>query len=190
MRRYIKNRKKIKINNKINNENENENDVKQAKKDMERNISFEDFVLKYPNAEIERNVLVVKYKYKNYEEKEVVEFSEIDLNSSYGFEISQDNLNDLYNKPLKNTWLFDYNEKSEYSKESINAFYFPEEFKTTTLNLKYSRQIGYSDCLIDTIATKFKSDAKSGWVDLPENWQNLSEKKKEKLSDNGQIERS
>ncbi|MBK7506381.1 MAG: hypothetical protein IPI52_15415, partial [Bacteroidetes bacterium] len=63
---------------------------------MERNISFEDFVLKYPNAEIERNVLVVKYKYKNYEEKEVVEFSEIDLNSSYGFEISQDNLNDLY----------------------------------------------------------------------------------------------
>ena len=159
------------------------NDVKQAKKDMERNISFEDFVLKYPNAEIERNVLVVKYKYKNYEEKEVVEFSEIDLNSSYGFEISQDNLNDLYNKPLKNTWLFDYNEKSEYSKESINAFYFPEEFKTTTLNLKYSRQIGYSDCLIDTIATKFKSDAKSGWVDLPENWQNLSEKKKEKLLD-------
>ena len=159
------------------------NDVKQAKKDMERNISFEDFVLKYPNAEIERNVLVVKYKYKNYEEKEVVEFSEIDLNSSYGFEISQDNLNDLYNKPLKNTWLFYYNEKSEYSKESINAFYFPEEFKTTTLNLKYSRQIGYSDCLIDTIATKFKSDAKSGWVDLPENWQNLSEKKKEKLLD-------
>lgn len=159
------------------------NDVKQAKKDMESNISFEDFVLKYPNAEIEKNILVVKYKYKNYEEKEVVEFSEIDLNSSYGFEISQDNRNDLYNKPLKNTWLFDYNEKSEYSKESINAFYFPEEFKTIPLNLKYSRQIGYSDCLIDTVATKFKDDTKEGWVELPKNWQNLSEKKKEKLLD-------
>jgi len=159
------------------------NDVKQAKKDIENNISFENFILKYPNAEIEKNVLVVKYKYKNYKEKEVVEFSEIDLNSNYGFEISQDNQNDLYNKALKNTWIFDYNEKSEYSKESINAFYFPEEFKTTPLNLKYNRQIGYSDCLIDTIVTKFKSDAKSGWVDLPENWQNLSEKKKEKLLD-------
>ncbi|MBK7503592.1 MAG: hypothetical protein IPI52_00240, partial [Bacteroidetes bacterium] len=49
--------------------------------------------------------------------------------------------------------------------------------------LSIADKIGYSDCLIDTIATKFKSDAKSGWVDLPENWQNLSEKKKEKLLD-------
>ena len=159
------------------------NDVKQAKKDIENNTSFENFILKYPNAEIEKNVLVVKYKYKNYKEKEVVEFKEIDLNSSYGFEISQDNQNDLYNKSLKNTWIFYYNEKSEYSKESINAFYFPEEFKTIPLNIKYSRQIGYSDCLIDTVATKFKDDTKEGWVELPENWQNLSEKKKEKLLD-------
>ena len=159
------------------------NDVKQAKKDIENNMSFENFILKYPNAKIEKNVLIVKSKYINYSEKEVVEFSEIDLNSNYGFEISKENQNDLYNKALKNTWIFNYNEKSKYSIESINAFYFPEEFKTSPLNLKYSRQIGYSDCLIDTIATKFKSDAKSGWVDLPNNWQELSEKKKEKLLD-------
>lgn len=159
------------------------NDIKQAKMDIENNISFEKFVDKYPNAEIEKNVLVVKYKYINYDKKEVVEFSEIDLNSDYGFEISQDNKNNLYNKPLKNSWVFDYNEKSEYSKESINAFYFPEDFKTIPLNLKYSRKIGYSDCLIDTIATKFKGNSKEGWVELPKNWQTLSENKKKKLLD-------
>lgn len=65
---------------------------------MEQNISFENFVLKYPNAEIKKNVLVVKYKYKNFEEKEVVGFSEIDLNSDYGFEIRRYNQNDLYNR--------------------------------------------------------------------------------------------
>jgi len=159
------------------------NDVKQAKTDIENNISLEDFLLKYPNSEIQRNVLIIKYKFKNYEEKEVVEFSEIDLNSDYGFKINQDNQNDLYEKSLKNSWLFDYTEKSEYSKESIDAFFFPEDFKATPLNLKYCRQIGYSDCLIDTIATKFKDNVKEGWVELPKNWQDLSKKKKEKLLD-------
>lgn len=159
------------------------NDVKQAKKDMENNISFENFITKYPKAKIDRNVLVVKSKYKNYEEKEVVEFSEVDLRSDYGFEINRYNENNLYSKPLKNSWLFDYVDKSEYSKESINAFYLPEDFKTIPLNLKYSRQIGYSDCLIDTVATKFKDNTKEGWVDLPKNWQTLSEEKKVKLLD-------
>jgi hypothetical protein len=159
------------------------NDVKQAKKDMENNISFENFIAKYPNAAIDRNVLVVKYKYKNYKEKEIVEFSEVDLNSNYGFEISRDNENNLYDKPLKNSWLFDYTEKSNYSKESINAFYFPEDFESIPLKLKYSRQIGYSDCLVDTTITKFKSNTKLGWVGLPKNWQSLSEKKKGKLLD-------
>ena len=40
-------------------------DIKQAKKDLENNIGFEDFLSKYPDAELDKNVLVVKYKYKN-----------------------------------------------------------------------------------------------------------------------------
>jgi hypothetical protein len=157
------------------------NDIKQAKKDLDNNISFESFITKYPNSEIEKNVLIVKYKYQNYKDEEVVKFSEIDLNSSYGFEIQQTNQKELYNKQVKSTWLYDYNEKSEYSKESIRAFYFPKEFKTRPLDLKYCRQIGYSDCLIDTLTTKFKNNTKSGWVELPKNWQNISSKKQKKL---------
>ena len=157
-------------------------DVKQAKKDMENNISFEDFVLKYPNARIKKNILIVKFKYTDYEEKEVTEFSEISL-SGNGYEILQENKDNLYNKSFKNTWQFDYNEKTKYSKESVTAFYFPDDFKSVPLDMKYNRQIGYSDCLIDTVATKFKKNLKSGWVDLPENWQNLTDRKKAKLLD-------
>ena len=42
----------------------NEDDIKQAKKDMDNNIPFDSFISKYPNAKIEKYVLIVKYKYK------------------------------------------------------------------------------------------------------------------------------
>lgn len=157
------------------------NDIKQAKEDMDKNLPFESFLLKYPNAIIEENVLIVKYKYENYENEEVVEFDEVNLNSNYGFEIQRANKNNFYNKDVKATWLYEYNKKSEDSKESITAFYFPDNFKNKPLYLKYSRQIGYSDCLIDTTSTKFLKNTKDGWVDLPANWQSLKLKNKEKL---------
>lgn len=157
------------------------NNIKQAKNDMDNNISFESFIAKYPNSEIQKNVLIVKYKYQNYKKEEVVEFSEINLNSNYGFEIRRSNQKELYNKQVQSTWIYDYNEKTEYSKESIYAFYFPEEFKTKPLDLKYCRQIGYSDCLIDTMTTKFNNNTKSGWVELPQNWQKMSLKKQKRL---------
>ena len=157
------------------------NDIKQAKEDMNKNISFESFIIKYPNATIEKNVLIVKYQYENYKDEDVVEYSEVDLNSNYGMEIQKVNKDNLYNKEVKNTWVYDYGEKTEYSKESINAFYFPDSFKNIPIDLKYCRQIGYSDCLIDTSSTKFMKNTKQGWVDLPKNWQDLNLKKKEKL---------
>lgn len=159
------------------------NDIQQAKNDIENKISFENFVLKYPNAKIEKNVLVVKNKYINYVEEEEVELREIDLNNSYGFKLIFDNQKDFYNRPLKNSWIFEYNEKSKYSKESINAFYFPEEFKASPINLKYCRQIGYSECLIDTTTTKMKENLEKSLGEHPINWKYLSKKKKEKLLD-------
>ena len=157
------------------------NNVKHAKEDMDKNLSFESFILKYPNATIKKNVLIVKYKYENYENEEVVEFGEVNLNNNYGFEIQLANKNNLYNNDVKATWLYEYSVKSEDIKESITAFYFPDNFKNRPLNLKYNRQIGYSDCLIDTSSTKFLKNTKEGWVDLPANWQSLNLKKKEKL---------
>lgn len=157
------------------------NNVEQAKKDIENNISFKDFILKYPNAVVNSNVLVVKYKYKNYKEKDVVEFSKVDLNGDDSFQISKDDIGNLYQQPLINSWVFSYHKKTKYSKESINAFYFTEDFTAASLPLKYAKQIGYSDCLIDTTTTKFKDNLKTGWISLPKNWEDLPDKNKRDL---------
>src|SRR5690606_38873326 len=62
-------------------------DLKSAKKDLEQNIPFEDFCLKYPNSKIEKNILVIKSKYTTYENKEIVRVEHFDLKSDYGFNI-------------------------------------------------------------------------------------------------------
>lgn len=154
--------------------------IKQAKQDIENQIPFDEFVKKYPQAKVEKNKLIIKRKYKNYRDKEIVEFEEFDLKSDYGFSIETEDLK-LYNKEVKNTWLFEYHKKTDYSEESIDAFYFSENFKSNEIPHKYALMIGYSDCLIDTTATKFKDNLKDGWVELPKNWQTYSEKKKSKL---------
>jgi predicted acetyltransferase len=79
--------------------------------------------------------------------------------------------------------MYEYNPKSDYSKESIEAFFFPENFKSIQLPQKYVSMVGYADCLIGTETLKLKDEVEEGWVDLPENWISLSEKKKEKLLD-------
>ena len=158
-------------------------DIKSAKKDLEQNISFEAFCLKYPAAKIDKNVLLLKQKYTNYRDTEIVEIEHFDLTSDYGgFAVESKDLS-LYNKDFTNTWLFDYRKKSKYSNESLTSFYFPNNFKQFELPNKYSLMIGYSDCLIDTNTTKLKADLKEDFVPLPENWSTLSLKKKKKLLD-------
>jgi hypothetical protein len=149
--------------------------ISEAKKDMEQQMPFEDFLKKYPGAEVRRNALVVRSSYKGYEGHEVVEYGEVNLNNNYGLEIQHNKVEATTGK--QNSWLYD----SE--KESLRAFYFTTALTSTPLNQTYARRIGYSDCLVDTSTTKFKENAKSGYVDLPANWQSLPEKKKEKLLD-------
>jgi hypothetical protein len=156
--------------------------IKDAKKDMENQISLDDFLKKYPKATIERNVLIIKSKYKNYKKRDVVEFEEFDLKSDYGFSITSQDVS-FYQKDFSNKWLLEHIEKTSYSDESLSAFYFPVNFSSVPILQQYSQMIGYSDCLIDTTTTKFKDNLKDGWVDLPENWTSLSDKKKAKLLD-------
>lgn len=154
---------------------------KAAQKDLDNNISLEDFLKKYPDARVEKEVLVVKSRYEDYDGKEKIDFSEIDPNGGYGFEIVIPFKENFFNKDFKNTWLYDYNEKTNYSRESLEAFYFPENFITKPIKEKYAKQIGYADCLIDTTSTKLLKNAKYGSVKFPENWQKLSDSKKEIL---------
>jgi len=159
-----------------------EGNIKEAKKDMENQISLDDFLKKYPKATIERDALIIKSKYENYKKQNIVEFEHFDLKSDYGFSIQSEDVS-LYQKDFSNKWLFEYNKKSSYSEESLSAFYFPANFSSVPIPQKYSQMVGYSDCLIDTTTTKFKDHLKDGWVELPENWTSLSEKEKAKLLD-------
>lgn len=153
--------------------------IKQAKKDIDNNISFEDFVKKYPKTEIDKESLILRFETRGR-----VEFSEVNIKGGYSRREIQKKVDEIDKENLANTWLYDYYEGSEYSNESIQGFFFPKEFSSKPMVEKYARMIGYSDCLIDTTTVKFKEDAEYGyWSQLPENWVNLSQRKKERLLD-------
>lgn len=164
--------------------------IDDAKKDIDNHISYEDFMLKYPNAIVKKDVLILKSKTKNYRKKEVVSYNEVAFDDNYGEEIEKDYNQKLFESIAKNSWVYEYQEKNGYTEESITAFYFPSEFKKVLLEPKYTKQIIYSDCLIDTSATKFievnkeKEDDDFRYdfvVDLPSNWRKLSQSKKTKI---------
>lgn len=147
---------------------------------MENQIPLEDFLKKYPNAIIDRDVLILKLPYKNYENNDIVEIRHFDFNSDYAFNIK---LTDtaLFQKDLTNQWLYKHYDLSTYSKESLKSFYFTASFVSTPIPQKYSQMIGYSDCLIDTTTSKFNHNLEDGWVEIPKNWITLSENKKMEL---------
>lgn len=159
--------------------------IAQAKKDMDMNISFDDFIKKYPEAVVKKDLLMIKSKTKNYRDKEITEIREVPINDDNGMEIETPYKKELHTKPVKNKWKYSYSEKTTYSEESIKAFYFLDDFKSIPLSPKYSRQIIYSDCLIDTSSSKLKKEAKQGGLpnEIPKNWRKLSKAEKEKLLD-------
>ena len=138
--------------------------VKEAKKDMEAGISFNDFVKKYNHATIDENLVVVKFEYTDYNEDKVIEFSNTSLNHDeheLTFKKSKFNYNI---KALKGKWLYKDYPKDEYTPESISAFYVLEEFSQRPIPIEYSHMIQYSDCMVDTSTQIFYDDAKESGV--------------------------
>jgi hypothetical protein len=141
------------------------NDVLKAKKDLENNISYLEFKAKYPKAAFEENLVVLKSYYTNYNNVESVDFSSLQLGKTQNEVITCNQKNiDSYKNNFKGRWVLEFQEKTEYSKESLSAFYFIEEFKTKPISDKYARLIQYSDCLVDTTAQIFHDDAKDSGV--------------------------
>lgn len=149
--------------------------LREAKKDMEQGMPFEDFLKKYPEATVRRNALIIRSIYNDYQDKNVVEYSEVNMNHNYGLEIQRARTDSMAGK--QGSWLYDR------EKESLKAFYFSTALSSAPLKESYARRIGYSDCLVDTSTNKFKSDASYGEANLPENWQALPEQEKIKLLD-------
>jgi hypothetical protein len=156
--------------------------VKQAKRDMENQMPIEDFIKKYPKAKIKRDVLILKNNYLNRDKKESVSIEYVVFFNFKSFSIDSEEkaIND---KDLQNKWLFRYNKKDEYSDESIEAFYFPNQFTSKKLPTKYAQMIGYSNCLIDPDAAIYKKELKDSLEVLPKDWMTFSQKDKLVLLD-------
>ena len=134
--------------------------VKQALADINANINFLDFEKKYKKASINKEMLILKTRfYNDYSKKWVVEFSGEIMEDYNEPSISLDDNHSLYDKPLQGKWIVNYNEKTSYSKASLEAFYITEEFKSTELPAKYARMILYSDCVVDTTADIFNKNS-------------------------------
>lgn len=128
----------------------------QAKTDLENHITYADFAKKYPKAAYEENLVLSQSLYVDYDGKDKMSIS----NVGFG-----DRGHEFYLEPkalslhLKGKWHFEYQEQTSWSEESLEAFYFLEDFKTQPLPESYSKWIQYSDCLIDTTATVFHKNA-------------------------------
>ncbi|MFH7012578.1 hypothetical protein ACHRV5_11950 [Flavobacterium sp. FlaQc-52] len=158
----------------------NKSDASEAKKDLENNISYSDFKTKYPKAAFDENLVVIKSHYTNYEHVKNVNFSSLELGERQRQTISSSqNEIDSYNNNFKGKWVFEYQEKTKYSKESLRAFYFIEEFKSKPIVDKYAKLIQYADCLIDTTAQIFYKDAKNSGVRYFDSLPNKATKFKE-----------
>jgi len=88
-------------------------DIQKAKRDMENDIPFDDFVRKYAKATVDKDLLVVKFKYRNYEDEDVVVFGSV----VEEHEISIEGQPEVYIKPVKGSWVFSYREESDYWQE-------------------------------------------------------------------------
>ncbi len=138
--------------------------IKEAKKDMEANMPYDEFINNYNPAKVEKDLLIVKYKYKNYSDENVVEFSSLELGDKSDHELSFDKNLSSFDKPLKGKWLYKYYDKSKYSEESIQGFYITEEFTSKPLPERYARMIQYSECMVDTSTQIFYDKAQRSGV--------------------------
>lgn len=138
------------------------NKIIEAKNDIDKGISFDEFLKKYPKAEADKYLLVVKYEYfDDYSNQNEIHLSSLRFGQDYGHSIvkSKEESKGIFNSDVKGKWYYEYSPKGEYSDESIQAFYFIDDFVSKPIADKYSRLIQYSECMIDTSSEVFSEKA-------------------------------
>lgn len=136
--------------------------VQEAIQDFGTGITYEDFIRKYPHAQTDRELLIVQFRYKNYEDKDIVEFRNVAPGTEHQLKFESNISN--YDKPLKGKWIFKFHDKSSYSQESVDAFFFSEELSPQPMPVEYAAMIQYTDCMIDTSTTVFYDRARKSGI--------------------------
>lgn len=129
--------------------------IRTAKKDIENGIDFEAFVQKYPQAKVERDLLVTRYHYTDYDGNDVVRINSLIEERSITVDAKLASEAHL----IKGHWVLDYWEKTKFTAESVRAFFFTTSFETKPLPESYARMVLYSECMVDTTVSIFKESA-------------------------------
>jgi hypothetical protein len=136
--------------------------IRQAEKDLEAGMGLEAFLRKYPAATLQKDLLVLLATHEE-DNDSTVAFRTIALDRKYEHFFSMDRSDYMAHPSLKGKWVFDYTPKSEYLKESLEALLFTTDLQQKELPQNYAQLIGYADCLVDTTATVYLTDAEDGW---------------------------
>ncbi len=118
-------------------------------KSLNSALNFEQLVKENPSLQIDRDVLIIKNVYSNYNKEKKIEVKSFEIGQSqrhlieikYSDSINNSNIKFLYSIH-KETW-------SKYKEASIiQGFYFINEFKSIDLPEKYVDWINYTDIIV------------------------------------------
>lgn len=146
--------------------------IKQAKKDLENNMSIDYLKNTYPKAIITKPKLIIAYDDINYDDYETTtHISTKSIGSTFIRIIKLKKTTDVSSSYKKGDWIIDYKAADDYYNESIMAFYLLDDFKKPLFKDIYAEMIQYADCMIDTTSSKML-DTKNfnGNLDEAHNW--------------------
>lgn len=117
--------------------------VKSALKDMESNLSFEEWIEKYPNTKVEQNLLIVKSDYALNKNKSATNYCSVpNKNTLPRSIISNKNITES-----KGKWIINYSARNKFSDEFLIGFYFTSNFGIEALVEHYPKVIAYGDAI-------------------------------------------
>ncbi len=134
--------------------------VLSAVKDMNENISFDNFLTKYSSETVDTDLLITKARYVESNGDTLVKFSSLALGQIDNHWLTFKNQPKLYRQSVKNRWIIEYWPKSDYYDEYVDAYYFVDEFTNTKLPEKYGKQIFYSEVIIGLNQPLFSNGAR------------------------------
>lgn len=149
--------------------------VKQALQDLENGVTAQQFIQKYPKSEAVNDALILRSLETGNGNKKYVQFKFFNPSENYNPTIETDDIS-LLNADMKGRWVTEHSKATQYSKESLTAFYFPENFRSARLPQRYEMMIAYADCMIDTSESKMKRPERSDYTGLPVGWEKLSQR--------------
>jgi hypothetical protein len=133
--------------------------------DMKNNLPFDELLIKYPDLSIKKNRLILK-RIENGKDGKTLHFSKVALNFGYNFGFNNISISEQQENSQFTAFSTDKTKnKYVYSIEDgeIESYYFIENFKTDPLENKYSAQVQYVDCLVDTTHHIFFEGASYGY---------------------------